>query len=114
MAAKTTGAESVVATRLVNSRDVAIQFCLEPWGEQYEMLPAAIFDVVARGPEGDALEVTIGDDQITVWGWPGSVVTLFHNGTELGAGGWRRSPVPSMPPLGTTRSAVPEATTPNG
>jgi hypothetical protein len=103
--AKTKVAESVVATRLINSRDVAIKFYLEPWGEEYEMPPGAVFHVVARGPEGDALEVAIADEQITVWGWPESVVTLFHEGAELGAGRWERSRVPAMPPLEET--AVP-------
>ncbi len=99
MGAKVKAAESVVATRLINSHAVAIKFYLEPWGEEYEMPPGAVFQVVARGPQGDALEVAIADEQITVWGWPGSVVTLFHEGTELGAGRWGRSPVPAMPTL---------------
>ncbi len=99
MRTKTKVAEAVVTTRLVNSRDVAIKFYLEPWGEEYEMPPGAVFHVEARGPQGDALEVAIADQQITVWGWPESVVTLFHEGAELGAGRRGRSPVPSMPPL---------------
>jgi hypothetical protein len=97
--AKTTAAEYAAATRLVNSRDVAIRLSLEPWGEVYEMAPGTIYEAVARGPAGDALEVTVTDDGITVWGWPGSIVTLVHDGVELGAGAGPRSPVPSMPPL---------------
>ncbi len=92
-------AQTFVATRLINSREVAIKFYLEPWGEEYEMAAGAVFHVVARGPAGDALEVTISDEQIVVWGWPRSVVTLYHEDVELGAGRWGRSPVPSMPPL---------------
>ncbi len=100
MRAKTAADECVAATRLVNSRDVAVKLLLEPWGEVYEMAPGAVFEVMARGPAGDALEVAIADDAITVWGWPGSVVRLFHEGTELGAGSGERSLAPSMPPLG--------------
>ena len=78
------------------------------------MPPGAAFGVVARGPEGDVLEVTVGEGQITLGGWPGSVVTLFHHGTGLGAGEWERSPVPSMPPLGIARFALPDADAPGG
>ena len=91
-------AQSVMVTRVINSREAPITFQLEPWGEEYEMPPGAIFQVMAHGPRGDALEVDIADGQITVWGWPGSVVALFHEGAELGAGRWGRSPVPSLPP----------------
>ncbi|MBA2449532.1 MAG: hypothetical protein H0V51_16050 [Chloroflexi bacterium] len=99
MRTDTHSAEGITATRLVNARDITIKCYLEPWGEEFEMPPGAIFRVVARGPQGDGLEVTIADEQITVWGWPGSVVRLFHDGVELGAGEWERTPVPPMPPL---------------
>lgn len=99
MGTKAKVADTVVATRLINSRDVSIKFYLESWGEEYEMPAGAVFHVVGRGPQGDALEVAIADEQITVWGWPGSVVTLSHEGAELGAGRWGRSAVPSIPPL---------------
>lgn len=89
--------EHIVTIRLLNSRSIGIKFYLEPWGEEYEMPPDATFDVVAKGPQGGSLEVEFGDDHITVYGWAGSVVSLFHNGTELGKGLWERSPVPSYP-----------------
>lgn len=103
MSAKTKAGEHVVTTRLINSRRVPIRFSLEPWGEEFEMPPAAIFQIVGRGPCGDGLEVAIDDKQITVWGWPGSVVTLFHEGAELGAGRGNRSRVPPMPPIQGTQ-----------
>jgi len=83
--------------RVCNSRSVALTFCLEPWGEQYPMAPEAIFDIVARGPKGDSLEVEFTDDHIVLYGWPGSIVTVFHEGIELGAGSSKRTPVPSAP-----------------
>jgi hypothetical protein len=97
--AKTAAAEYVMATRLVNSRDVAINLYLEPWGEVYAMAPGALIELTARGPEGDALEVALTDDGITVWGWPGSTLTISHDGAELGGGAGPRSRVPDMPPL---------------
>jgi hypothetical protein len=106
MGTHSTASESVVTARLVNAHEVPITFYLEPWGEAYAMPPGAVFEVVARGPHGDGLEVAFAADQITVWAWPGSVVSLSHAGTELGAGNWGRSPVPAMPPVETTPSAL--------
>jgi hypothetical protein len=41
--------------------------------------------------------VEFADDHIILYGWPGSVVTLFHKGTELGAGDPERTPLPATP-----------------
>src|SRR5262249_28612069 len=112
MGARTAGQEAVMTARLVNAHDVPIKLYLEPWGEEYEMPPAAVFEVVARGPAGDSLEVTVAHQQITVWGWPGSVVTLSREGAELGAGSGPRSPVPAMPALSSARPAAPRANAP--
>jgi hypothetical protein len=69
--------EFATSLRVCNSRSVALTFSLEPWGEQYKLASEETFEVVARGPEGDPLEVELADDQISVYGWPGSVVTPF-------------------------------------
>ena len=89
--------EYVTSLRVRNSRSIALTFSLEPWGEQYRLAPEETFEIVARGPEGDSLEVEFADDQIILYGWPGSVVTLFHKGTELGAGDAERIPIPATP-----------------
>lgn len=36
----------------------------------------ATFDIVAQGPDGDALEIEFDETDITVYGWSGSVVLL--------------------------------------
>ena len=87
--------EYVTALRVYNARSVPLTLYLEPWGEQYIMAPEATFTAVAKGPEGDALEVEWADDHIVLYGWPGSVVTLFHEGKEVGSGTSERAPVPS-------------------
>ena len=89
--------EYVTSLRVCNSRSMAITFFLEPWGEQYRLAPEETFEIVARGPEGDSLEVEFADDQIIVYGWPGSVVTLFRKGMELGAGDAERTSAPATP-----------------
>ncbi len=78
--------ECVTSLRVYNSHSTALTFSLEPWGEQYRLAPEETFEIVARGPEGDSLEVEFADDQIILYGWPGSVVTPLHKGTGLGTG----------------------------
>ena len=87
--------EYVTSLRVCSSRSMALTFSLEPWGEQYKLAPEETFEIIARGPEGDSLEVEFADDQIIVYGWPGSVVTLFHKGTELGATDSKHTPIPA-------------------
>jgi hypothetical protein len=76
--------EHVVTTRLVNRRPDRLMLYLEPWGDAYEMPPDAAFEVVARGPQGDTLEVEFADDHIVLWGWGGSIVTVYYQGAPLG------------------------------
>ena len=58
---------------------------LEPWGEEYTVPPGATVQVVARGPLGDSIEIEWGSGQVTVYGWPGSVVSVERRGKDLGA-----------------------------
>ena len=81
--------------RLHNARDVEVIFVLEPWGQQCPMPAGATFEVTARGPEGDWLEVKVEEDSVTVYGWPGSLVRVFH-GAEIVADG--DHPPPATPP----------------
>lgn len=83
--------------QLTNTRAIPITFSLEPWGDAHDMPPGATFELIARGPEGGWLDVEFGEDQITVWGWQDSVVNLYHEGEELGAGLWERPRVPPTP-----------------
>jgi len=87
--------EYVTSLWVCNSRSMALTFSLEPWGEQYTLAPEETFEIVARGPEEDSLEVEFADDQIIVYGWPGSVVALLHKGTELGVGDAERTSMPA-------------------
>jgi hypothetical protein len=89
--------EYVTSLRVYNSRSMALTFSLEPWGEQYKLAPEETFEIVTRGPEGDSLEVELAADQIILYGWPGSVVTLFYKGGELGASDAERTPIPATP-----------------
>lgn len=96
--------EYMTSLRVYNARPVAVTFVLEPWGEHYTMAPEATFDVVARGPEGDSLEIEFTDDHIVLYGWPGSIVNVFQEGTELGVGCSERLPSPSTPSRNKTQN----------
>jgi hypothetical protein len=93
--------ERLVSLTVRNVRPAEIVFYLEPWGEEYRMPPGAMFRIVAQGPQGDLLEVEVGDGSITAYGWPGSVVSLFDGDVELGAGSGERTPVPNVPQSST-------------
>ena len=98
MQAEHEASAACVSLRIRNSRATSLTFYLEPWGEAYSMPPDAIFEVVARGPEGDCLEIEYTDEHITVYGWSGSTVSLFHTGMALGADCEVQASVPTVPP----------------
>lgn len=81
--------EKVLCLRVTNRRETELTFYLEPWGEQFIMAPGATFHVVAKGPDGDSLEVEYGDNYVSLYGWIGSVVSVFKDGIELQSNGKR-------------------------
>jgi hypothetical protein len=87
---------SVTRLKLVNPRGLVFELLLEPWGETFPMPAGATFDIVAEGPADGELEITVEEACITVWGWTGSTVRLFHDGRELGKPGHSSVPVPGM------------------
>lgn len=60
------------------------QICLEPWGDELQIPADVICEVVARGPESDTLEMHIGDDEVVIYGWPGSIVEVLRGGRVIG------------------------------
>jgi hypothetical protein len=61
-------------------------------------MPAgAVFLVIASALRTGELEVDSAQDSITVYGWPGSTVRLFHDALELGSGTGVRPEVPQTP-----------------
>ena len=68
---------SVQFLRVRNAHPFAVQFSLEPWAEEITMPPKGILEVVAKGPQGDFLEVMLSDHRIAVYGWSGSIASVF-------------------------------------
>jgi hypothetical protein len=89
--------EYTTSLRVCNAHASPITLYLEPWGEQYTMPPETTFVVVACGPVGDVLEVECAAEHIVLYGWPGSVVTLFQAGKKVGTSPAERAPVPLTP-----------------
>jgi len=97
MQANDKNTDCIKSVHLINSRTISTRFDLEPWGEQFEIPPGEKFIVVANGPEHGDLEVEFTNDRITVFGWVGSTVAVFHNGIELGGEFGKRPPIPPTP-----------------
>jgi hypothetical protein len=97
MMADAIGPQRVQTLRLTNSSANDWRLVLEPWGEEYSFPRGAHLDVIAEGPESGSLEFDFADDRITIFGWSGSVVSLFVNGVELGSAHGRRPTVPPTP-----------------
>jgi hypothetical protein len=73
--------------QLRNSRTVTVKLRLEPWGEEYAFAGGAVVELRAHGPDAGSLEIDSDDRSITIYGWSGSVVELFHSGAPLSGSG---------------------------
>ena len=75
------GSEQEVTFRLRTTRPIRIY--LEPWGNEFDCPADTTLQIVGRGPKGDTLELEVGDDAVTVYGWPGSIVSVLRDGVPL-------------------------------
>ena len=89
--------------RWTNDRTHTMTFVIEPWGDKFILLPKDEVLAVFLGPEGQP-EVDFGEENLTVFGWEGTLCLVAVNGIYLRT----RSPrVPStIPPRFTVRSFV--------
>lgn len=84
MPGRRTSPSREVRIKVANPSDEETTLVLEPWGETFTMPPGAAIEVVGRGPDTDTVEISFQDEVISVWGWAGSVLSLFHGESELG------------------------------
>lgn len=87
-------AGSSISLQVENAKDSPVRLYLEPWGECYEMPARTTYRIMAQGPKRGELLLEYAQDRITVWGWAGSVVTIFDGDRELGPGAKGRPAVP--------------------
>jgi len=69
---------------------------IEPWAEELAISTNTTYQIVAEGPLSGCLEVEIAEGTITVYGWPGSVLTVFHGKKALCE---CSTPAPPLPEL---------------
>ena len=82
--------------RVSNIYSEPITLCLEPWGDEISIPSNVSFEIVAEGPKGDHLEVTYEERRVSVYGWSGSILSVFHDGERLVE---CAIPAPRTPPL---------------
>ena len=67
------------------------------------MNAGATFVVRAEGPSIGDLEIAVGVDDVTVWGWVGSTVSVSEENRIVAEG---HTPVPAVPSRRTVRAFV--------
>ncbi|HEY7546414.1 MAG TPA: hypothetical protein VID27_16110 [Blastocatellia bacterium] len=68
---------------IANRTDRGLTFQVEPWGEQIPMPPGTAFQVVAEAKQQGEIEIEYKENDVLVWGWTGSVLTVFSNSREI-------------------------------
>ncbi len=62
------------------------------------MEPQEVFEVVAQGPPGAALDIVVDAESIEVWLWGGaSLVAIYRDGVSLRIGDTQSPRVPRYP-----------------
>jgi len=69
--------------RVSNIYSEPIILCLEPWADEILIPSKVSFEIVAEGPKGDHLEVTFEERRVSVYGWSGSILSVFQDGEKL-------------------------------
>jgi hypothetical protein len=62
---------------LNNYQTHALQLIIEPWAEVLVMPPGAGYDIIFEGPPDHSLRMEIGERKIVIYGWSGSIVSVF-------------------------------------
>jgi hypothetical protein len=75
-----------VVFRVTNRSPSALLVRIEPWAHEVELDAGASHEALLTGPDPADVEVRVATNEVTVYGWAGSV---------LDGGGL---PVPPMPP----------------
>ena len=66
-----------------NESSATIDFVIEPEGDIVKMPPGVTYHVIAEGPKPGELETRVAPDHVTVYGWPGSSLSVICDGKEI-------------------------------
>ena len=71
--------------KIQNAHSYSLTMHVEPCGEEISIAPGATYELVAQGPAGDCLLIAMEERRTVVWGWSGSVISVFCDGALLRA-----------------------------
>lgn len=77
-----------------NSSRSVKTLCVEPWADEFSMMPDDEWQIVFEGPESGYPAIDSGADRIMVYGWSGSTSAVYCGGSEVAL---LSNPVPEMP-----------------
>ena len=66
--------------RIRNSSCNPLKLYLEPWGDEILMAVGASYEISSEGPADGFIEVDTAGDRLTVYGWPGSTLSVREHG----------------------------------
>lgn len=83
--ARPEGSATEARLRVTNEHDHPITLVVEPWAEEHLLEPNRSLEVVGSGPPG-VFEVSTCKDNVTVYGWSGSTVSVLRDGVDVAVG----------------------------
>jgi hypothetical protein len=60
-----------------------IALIIEPWADQVILVPNRVYTIVAKASTVGSLHVEFRANQITVYGWPGSTLSVLMDGESI-------------------------------
>lgn len=69
--------------KLNNGQVGPLLLCLEPLGEQIEMIPGQTYEVITAGGDQGSMEVIFESSKVIVYGWNNSDSAVFHDGRRV-------------------------------
>ena len=69
--------------RLNNGQAGPLLLCLEPLGEQVEMMPGQTYEVITAGGDEGSTEVIFESSKVIVYGWNNSDSAVLHDGRRV-------------------------------
>ena len=77
---------------------------LEPWGDQFEMLPGSSLCLLAKAERPGSFKIEHLESEIIVWAWPSAIVNVSSEGDETVVDEYERPAVPAVPEGHSVRS----------
>ena len=66
-----------------NAQERSMLLIVEPWAEHYWIKPKMKVEIVGVGGESGGFELVQSAEELIVYGWIDSIVTVMHEGIEI-------------------------------